>query len=69
MSTVESVPPADAAIEQVEVKEEKPCDIATLQTFNFDRILSEGESVVWRPLPWTSNVQAEKTSTKHSSTT
>ncbi|EKD01614.1 hydrolase [Trichosporon asahii var. asahii CBS 8904] len=41
MSAPETLPAAEPVVVTSEVKEELPCDIATLKTFEFDRILSE----------------------------
>lgn len=43
MSAAETAPAADPVVETTEVQEELPCDIATLNTFEFDRVLSEGK--------------------------
>lgn len=44
MSAPESAPAPETVTGSTEVMDEKPCDLATLKTFEFDRVLSEGMS-------------------------
>lgn len=62
MSAPETLPAAEPVVVTSEVKEELPCDIATLKTFEFDRILSEGESLQCASLVHLGSLNAEASS-------